>query len=668
MFQQHSLARATTLALGLAIAGLSHANQNSIVQNSNIQNTGTQQQNLATQSVDERADQAKKRADYIRSNYTKFEYRVPMRDGKKLFTSVYIPNDASTAKRYPILMQRTPYTVAPYGTDRYKTVLGATEAHEKEGFIFVFQDVRGRYMSEGDYVNMRPQLTSKSGRNDVDESTDTYDTIDWLVKNLPHNNGKVGQWGISYPGFYTSVGAIDSHPALKASSPQAPIADWFRGDDMHRHGAFNLQLAFAFFSGFGKARPVPTDDTDGEPFKFGTNDGYQFFLDLGGLANVNPKYFKNEIAFWNEISQHPNYDQFWQSRNLLPHLKNIKSAVLTVGGWYDTEDLYGPLQTYASIEKQNPGIQNSIIIGPWTHGGWVRGDGDKVGDANFGFRTVEAYQKIELAFFKHHLKGGDKPNLPEAWMFETGANRWRAFDSWPPKTTKPQSLYFHANGKLSFSKATDASGAHDEYPSDPGKPVPYTSEISTRWSSQYIAADQRFVANRPDVLVYQSEPLERDVTLAGPLEAEMFFSTTGSDADLVVKLIDVNPGVMPGWKDGEYRAGEVNRGGQQTLVRGEPFRVRFRDSYETPKALVPNEVTKVKFGINDVFHTFQRGHRIMIQVQSSWFPFIDRNPQKFVPNIFEAQDADFIKATHRVFRSAQQPSALHVNVLPALDE
>ncbi|MDO9192250.1 MAG: CocE/NonD family hydrolase, partial [Undibacterium sp.] len=360
--------------------------------------------------------------------------------------------------------------------------------------------------------------------------------------------------------------------------------------------------------------------------------------------------------------QHPNYDSYWQSRNLLPHLKNIKAAVLTVGGWYDTEDLYGPLQTYQSIEKQNPGISNTLVIGPWVHGGWSRGDGDKVGDANFGYKTSLSYQPIEFAFFKHHLKGADKPNLPEAWMFETGANRWRNFDAWPPKETQQKTLYFKADGALSFAPSTQAEDVFDEYISDPARPVPYTTEISNRWSNQYVAADQRFASRRPDVLTYQTGILDKDLTLAGPLTASLFVSTSGSDADFVVKLIDVNPANI------DTPAGELNRGGQQTLVRGEPFRGRFRDGFDLPKAFTPDEPTKVQFSINDVFHTFQRGHRVMVQIQSSWFPYIDRNPQRFVANIFEAKDSDFIKANHRLFRSSAKASAIHVSVLPALDE
>ncbi|MDO8176826.1 MAG: CocE/NonD family hydrolase [Undibacterium sp.] len=612
--------------------------------------------------ADEKKEQEVQRADYIRKNYTKYEYRIPARDGTLLFTSVYVPADASASKRYPILLVRTPYSVAPYGTANYKRGLGPAAEFEKEGYIFAFQDVRGTHMSEGEFVNMRPHLANKSGKTQFDESSDTWDSIDWMVKNLPGNNGKVGQWGISYPGFYTSAGAIDSHPALKAISPQAPIADWFRGDDMHRNGAFNLQMAFGFFSGFGKPRLQPTDVTKEKPFEYGTPDAYQFFLDLGALSNANPTYFKNAIPYWNEIAQHPNYDSYWQSRNLLPHLKNIKAAVLTVGGWYDTEDLYGPLQTYQSIEKQNPGISNTLVIGPWVHGGWSRGDGDKVGDANFGYKTSLSYQPIEFAFFKHHLKGADKPNLPEAWMFETGANRWRNFDAWPPKETQQKSLYFKADGALSFVASTQAEDVFDEYISDPARPVPYTTEISNRWSNQYVAADQRFASRRPDVLTYQTGILDKDLTLAGPLTASLFVSTSGSDADFVVKLIDVNPANI------DTPAGELNRGGQQTLVRGEPFRGRFRDGFDLPKAFTPDEPTKVQFSINDVFHTFQRGHRVMVQIQSSWFPYIDRNPQRFVANIFEAKDSDFIKANHRLFRSSAKASAIHVSVLPALDE
>ena len=607
------------------------------------------------------------RAERIRSRYTKFEYRIPMRDGTRLFTAVYVPVDAAVGKRYPILLVRTPYTVAPYGTDRYASALGPTEAFEKEGFIFAFQDVRGRHMSEGEFVNVRPHNPKKAGPKDIDESTDTYDTLDWLVKRVQHNNGRVGQWGISYPGFYTSAGAIDSHPALKAVSPQAPIADWF-WDDMHRHGAFNLSLAFNFFSVFGKPRPQPTDSEEWAPYDLGTPDAYDFFLDLGPLRNADAKHLKGEVAFWKDVVAHPNYDAYWQARNLLPHLKNIKAAVLTVGGWYDTEDLYGPLRTYAAIEKQNPGTANTLIMGPWRHGGWQGTDGSELGDAQFGFKTSETYQELALTFFKHHLKGGDKLDLSEALMFETGANRWRRFDTWPPKGLRETRLYFQPKGGLAFKAPTGATESFAEYVSDPGKPVPYTQQVLAGWSTDYMTEDQRFASRRPDVLVFETEPLARDLTVAGPLEAELWVSTTGTDADWVVKLVDVNPGKPRGWKKGDAEKGLKNRGAQQTLVRGEPFRGRFRDSYSEPKPFKPGEVTKVRFVINDVFHTFQRGHKVMIHVQSSWFPFIDRNPQTFVPNIFEAKDEDFIRAFHRVYHSAAHPSAIKVGVLPSADE
>ncbi len=604
----------------------------------------------------------------MRSRYAKYEYQIPMRDGARLFTAVYVPVDASPQKRYPFMMTRTPYSVAPYGIDRYPSSLMGP-AFTKEGFIFVFQDVRGRNMSEGEFVNMRPQLTTgKSPQNPkaFDESTDTYDTISWLLAHVPSHNGKVGLKGISYPGFYSSAGAIDSHPALEAVSPQAPIADWWRGDDMHRHGAFNVQLSFAFFSRFGLPRPKPVANEDYKPFPFGTPDAYQFYL--RPVGELEPAYLKGEVAFWNDITAHPDYDQFWQARNLLPHLRNIKAAMLVVGGWYDTEDLYGALATYRAIEDQNRGISNSLVMGPWRHGGWSRGDSSRLGDADFGFLTAEPFQAKELAFFVHHLKGGPAPGLPEAMVFEAGADRWRSFESWPPRGVRQQRLYLGEGGALTFDQAPSATGpSFDEYLSDPARPVPYTQDVSQRWSAEYAAEDQRFAARRPDVLVYQTAPLEHEVTLAGPLAAELFVSTTGTDADWVVKLIDVNPDVMPGWTEVDERNDRPSLGAKQILVRGEPMRGRYRDGGATPKPFTPGEVTPVKFPINDVFYTFARGHRIMVQIQSSWFPFIDRNPQTFVP-IFQAKASDFVKATHRVHRTAAAPSALVVNVLPAADQ
>ncbi len=589
------------------------------------------------------------RAIFIRTNYAKYEYRIPMRDGTKLFTSVYAPYDHS--KSYPILILRTPYSIGPYGADQYKDNLGPTEDFEKEGFIFVFQDVRGCYMSEGEFINMRPYIENKKGSKDIDESTDTYDTIDWLIHHLENHNGRVGMWGVSYPGFYTSSGAINSHPALKAISPQAPIGDWF-WDDMHHHGALTLALSFGFLSNFGQKRDgLETSHSGG--FDFGTSDGYQFYLTLGPLQNANKNYFKDKIDFWNQIAKHPNYDAFWQSRNILPHLKNINAAVMTVGGWFDAEDLYGALNTYQSIEKNNPGLFNMLVMGPWSHGGWMRSPGDKLGDADFGFKTSMYFQKhFLLRFFNHFLKQEkDNLNFPEALVFETGANRWRQFDHWPPLKAKEKNLYLRDQFKLSFLKPETADTAYDAYLSDPFKPVPYTKETTARWAKTYMTEDQRFAARRPDVLVYQSDILQNDVTIAGPLQADLFVSTSGTASDWVVKLIDVFP------------QADSKRGEQQLMIRGEIFRGRFRESYEEPKPFEPNQITEVSFRLQDILHTFKRDHKIMIQIQSTWFPLFDRNPQKYVPNIFEANENDFISVTNKVYRFSQHPTHVRMNVL-----
>ena len=602
------------------------------------------------------------RGEYIRSHYAKFEYRIPMRDGTRLFTAVYVPNDRS--KTYPILMYRTPYSVGPYGADRYARRLGPSEEFERKGFIFVLQDVRGRFMSEGEYVNMRPHIPKKTGKQ-ADESSDTYDTISWLLEHVPGHNGRVGQWGVSYPGFYTSAGAIDSHPALKAVSPQAPIADWF-WDDMHHNGAFILPLAFNFFSSFGVAREDLTTKWP-KRFEHGTPDGYQFFLNLGPLRNVNRRHFHGDVVFWNQIVAHPNYDRFWQSRNILPHLKKISAAVLVVGGWFDTEDLYGPLKTYAAIERQNAGIFNALVMGPWSHGQWRVDGGERLGSARWGFATAEHFrQQIQLPFFLHHLKGHAKPDIPEATVFETGANRWRRFDNWPPSLRQEKALYLRPKGRLSLDPPETAKDVYDQYVSDPAKPVPYTMEITANWAKDYMTEDQRFAAWRPDVLVYQTEPLADDLTLAGPLVADLWVSTSGSASDWIVKLIDVYPGKLPGTSraDGEKEAEEAYPGGRQMLVRAEVMRGRFRESFESPKPLEPGKITSVAFDLQDVLHTFKRGHRVMIQIQSTWFPLVDRNPQTWIPNVFEATEEDFVKVTNRVYRSKRHPSRVRIGVLP----
>ncbi len=593
----------------------------------------------------------------IRKSYTRQDHRIAMRDGVHLYTVVYSPRD--TSRKYPILMMRTPYGVAPYDKDKYRSTLGPNPHFVKEGYIFVYQDVRGRYMSEGVFENMRPHLEKRDNDLDIDESSDTYDTIDWLVHNIPNNNGKAGQWGISYPGFYASAGMIDAHPALKAVSPQAPIADWYF-DDFFHHGAFFLTHAFNFFSRFGQPRPEPT--TKSLPgLQHGTPDGYQFFLDLGPLRNVDPRYYKGQVSYWNEFVKHPTYDRFWKARNILPHLKNVAPAVMTVGGWFDAEDLYGPLKTYRAVEKQNPDVFNILVMGPWAHGGWSRGDATRLGNIDFGSNTSAFFQKnIELPFFNHHLKGKGKHGLPEAYAFETGANRWRKFDTWPPCNLQKGKLYARSGGKLSFHPPEEEEG-YDEFISDPNRPVPFTESITTAMSYDYMTDDQRYASRRPDVAVYLSPRLKRNFTLAGPMKADMFVSTSGTDSDWIVKLIDVFPpdatdpaGLPPGRRMGNYHM----------HIRSEVLRGRYRDSYSKPKPFKANEPTRVKVEMQDVLHTFRKGHRILVQIHSTWFPLVDRNPQKYVPNIFLAEEADFIRTTQRVYRNQQQPTAIEVGFLP----
>lgn len=602
-------------------------------------------------------------AEYIKKNYTKREVLIPMRDGVKLFTSIYEPKAKTT--KYPILLNRTPYNVAPYGEDKYKILIGPNELFAREGYIFAYQDVRGRWKSEGEFINVRPE-TARPNTQDIDESTDTYDTVEWLVKNLPNNNGSVGMYGISYPGFYSSAGAINSHPALKAVSPQAPVSDWFHGDDMHHNGALFLAQNYNFFTNFGQPRPVPTATTEYlKPFKFGTADGYKFFLEMGSLKHSSEIY-KNQlgtnISFWDEMMRHPNYDDFWKDRNILPKLKNIKAAVMTVGGWFDNENLFGALRTYEHIERQNPGIFNILVMGPWFHGGWQRSEGDWLGTAYFGEKTSLFYrEKIELPFFNHFLKGkGNISDLKEVNAFNTGANRWESFEAWDPKVKiTEKALYLHQGGKLSFDKPGALVSSemnpriYDEYTSDPANPVPYTQKITLNYPRDFMTEDQRFVANRPDVLVYQTEPLAEDLTVAGDIHPNLFVSTSGTDADYVVKIIDVFPDdyqYPASAKPPENSAACVfSPGGYQMFLRGEPFRARFRNSFETPEPMKPNQITKIEFEMPGITHTFKKGHRIMIQIQSTWFPLVDRNPQKFVPNINFAENTDFIKATHRIF-------------------
>lgn len=596
-------------------------------------------------------------ASFISEHYTKIEQLIPMRDGLKLFTVIYIPKDGS--RKYPILFNRTPYSAGPYGKEEYKVSLGPSMLFAREGYIFVYQDVRGRYMSQGDFVATRPYLPNKQKNSDIDESSDSYDTIDWLVKNVAHNNGKVGTWGISAPGFYTTMTTIDAHPALKAASPQAPVTDWFMGDDRHHNGAFYLMGTFSFLSYYGTPRPAPTSEHAASFADYGTPDAYTFYKNLGPLQQVNKLYFKGKNAIWNEMMDNESYSDFWASRTPVPHLKNIKPAVMTVGGWFDQEDLYGPLKTFAGIEKNKPASPNYLVMGPWTHGSWTRGDNDALGNIRFNAATGPYYREhIELAFFNHYLKDTDSLAMPKATIFETGSNTWRNYSAWPPAEAIEKNLYFHPNGHLSFEAPTAEQNAHDEYLSDPDKPVPYTKEIRIDRGSDFMYEDQRFAASRPDVLVYQSDVLTEDLLISGNIMADLFVATTGTDADFIVKLIDVYPGDAP--NDSPIEGTKM--GGFQLMVRGEVMRAKFRNSFSHPEAMVPHAVTELKFDMQDAAHCFKKGHRIMVQVQSTWFPLVDRNPQRFV-NIYKATAADFQKATHEVYFGKGSASHLKLSVL-----
>lgn len=588
---------------------------------------------------------------WVKDNYTKYVYKIPMTDGTLLHTHVYVPKDASESNTYPMIMQRTCYSVAPYGEDTYPAKLGPSEHLMKEKYIFVYQDVRGRWMSEGKWTNMTPNNPGNSKTIAPDESSDTYDTIDWLVKNVKFNNGKVGQWGISYPGFYTAAGMVDAHPALKASSPQAPIGDFFF-DDFHHNGAF-IQAYLFTFPVFGVQHNGPTSESwyNHQIIRPDTKDGYQFQLDLGPLKNAD-KYYKDNF-YWQETMEHPNYDEFWQKRSIIPHLKNVNHAVMTVGGWFDAEDLYGPLTIYKTVEKNNQSKgYNTLVMGPFGHGRWSRETGHTLhSNIYFGDSVATFYQKnIEQKFFNHFLKGaGDgKTGLPEAYMFDTGLKKWDTFNQWPPKEAIKQTYYLHSNGKLTTQTPAKVTAASFE--SDPAKPVPYTEDNTTTIGFtpfNYMSEDQRFAARRPDVLVFQSDVLTEDVTVSGEIMAKLKVATTGSDADWVVKLIDVYPGDEP---NHPYMPNKnIILSNYHQMVRSDVMRGRFRNSFEKPEPFVPNQKTNVNVKLQDVHHTFKKGHRIQIQVQSTWFPLIDRNPQKFVPNIYKANAEDFIKATHKVF-------------------
>jgi len=598
----------------------------------------------------------------VRENYTKFEYRVPMRDGVKLFTSVYVPKDVFTDGRtYPIMMERTGYSVGPYGIEQYRANLGPSDLFLRDKFIFVYQDVRGRYMSEGAYVLIRPHKPAKSGPKDVDESSDTYDTIDWLVKNVPGNTGKVGMYGISQPGFYVTAGMIDAHPALVAVAPQAPVTDYYMGDDVYHNGAFMLAHRFSFYMGFRGREGDPAPPQPALPFQFGTPDGYQFYLDMGSLANADEKYFLHKQPYWNLNIEHTTYDEVWQSRAVWKYLKAIKPAVMLVGGWYDTEDPQGLLRQHDFMERNTPPPVNMLVMGPWNHGGFARGTGDRLGNINFGSNTAQYYREnIEFPFFAYYLKGRGTGKFPKAYLFQTGTNQWRKFEQWPPAGAKPANMYLDAKGKLSWQQPADS--AFDEYLADPNKPVPYIGRVLLGVLNSYMTEDQRFAAARPDVLVYKTDALDHDVNVFGPISVDLKVSTTGTDADFVVKLIDVYPNDAPDYN--AQQAGTpstIPMGGYQQLIRGEPFRGKFRKSFEKPVPFEPGKPDRITFNLPDIAHTFRPGHRIMVQIQSSWFPLTDRNPQKFM-EIPKALSTDFVKATQRVYFGGPDGSRIQLRV------
>ena len=600
---------------------------------------------------------------YVQDNYDKKEVTITMRDSIKLHTTIYSPKDKS--KTYPILMMRTPYSSRPYGENEYREKIGPNVHLMKEGNIVVYQDVRGRWMSEGTYDNMRAYIPNKKSNKDIDESSDTYDTIDWLVKNVDNNNGNVGTWGISYPGFYATYSTLDAHPALKAASPQACIGDFFF-DDFHHNGAYLLSY-FRATALFGTQKNTPSDTAWYKLPELNTQDQYQFFLDAGPLSNLN-KYFKYETLddpslkgndktddfFWEELKEHPNYDSVWQSKGIIQHLKEIKSSVATmiVGGWFDAEDLYGPLETYKNIEKYNPDNYNTMVFGPWDHGSWARTNGKNiVGNYYFGDSISEFFQEqIETKFFNHFLKGaGDKDSgLPEAYVYDSGKKEWKTYDSWPPVNSSKKSMYLSENQELT----TDLkSNAPIKFTSDIKRPVPYSEDIKTVFTPRkYMTDDQRFAARRPDVLIFETDILDQDLTLAGDILAKLKVATTGTDADWIVKIIDVHPSEIDEQKEGMQD--HLKLSNYHLMVRSEVMRGKFRNSFSNPEPFIPNKPTDVTIKLQDVFHTIKKGHKLQVQVQSTWFPLIDLNPQTYVDNIFKASEEDFKTQTHTVYTSS----------------
>jgi hypothetical protein len=603
---------------------------------------------------------------WFRENYYKIERSITMRDGIKLFTAIYVPRDST--EKHPILMERTPYSCAPYGEDRYGDLwLHYARYYLREGYIMVFQDVRGRWMSEGKFVDVRPFIKDKKSVTDIDESTDAYDAIDWLVKNVPGNNGNVGVKGVSYPGFYAGMAAASGHPALKAVSPQAPVTDWFMGDDFHHKGVFFYMDAFDFYvaGGFGRPHPLPRERETTMPDIYKSKDNYAFYLRQGADKNLL-KFTGDSIAFFQELYQHPNEDAWWRARNARVAQYNIHPAILVTGGLFDAEDCYGAWNLYKAIRAQSPQTNARLVIGPWYHGQWTSSDGSHLGNIFFGSNTAIWYQdEIEIPFFNHYLKGKNEPALARATIFFSGENKWRTFDNWPTEKAKTENLYLEENGGLSWN-APSASTGYDEYVSDPAHPVPYAQEVHFNRTREYMTDDQRFAERRTDVLTYQTPILNEDLTIGGPVTADLRTSISTTDADFVVKVIDVFPDTFSYQRIDIYAVREAERiyplGGYEMLVRGEIFRGKFRNSFEKPEPFRPGTVETVRFELPDMAHTFRKGHRLMVQIQSSWFPLGDRNPQKFT-DIYTCGDADFQKAKIRIYHDKDHASFIGLPVL-----
>jgi putative CocE/NonD family hydrolase len=624
---------------------------------------------IAGRAVQAQAPASNPEEEFIKTHYAKYEYRIPMRDGVKLFVSVYTPDPGAFKDQgpYPFLMTRTPYSCGPYGEDQMPKRVGVSQELLESGYIFVCGDARGRYESEGVFQEMNPHIDDKKSNKDVDESTDMYDTVEFLLKHVDNNNGKVGITGISYPGFYTSASIIDSHPAIKAASPQAPMTNLFFNDDGYHGGAFMLSANYGFYVNFKPLKNPTLPPKDRSPFDFGTPDSYKFYLQAGPTENLDKAFNGSNFLFHDQLV-HNTYDDYWKKRDLSLHMKNVHAAVMVVGGWFDAEDLSGPFKTFHAIDQFNPGAVNTLVVGPWTHGGWSIWDGDRLGDVTFGSKTGVFFRsQIQFPFFEYYLKGRNGGPLPKAYVFETGSNVWKKYDAWPPKPAATKMLYFHEGGKLSFDAPSGKTGA-DEYVSDPAHPVPFVNYTTDTVPQRYMDDDQRFASQRPDVLTYETDPLTEDVTIAGPVRPKLKIASTGTDADFVVKLIDVYPNDYPDPPSDAVGkrilgAAPILMGGYEQLVRGEPMRAKFRDSWEKPTPLAPGKMVEVNSEMPDINHTFRTGHRIMVQVQSSWFPLVDLNPQTFIDIPF-AKPEQFVKATESVYRNAGAASGVEVLLVP----